>query len=229
VARSLFGRSALVLGSLAPSGPRRLVTRRRMRARHGLSGLGEDFGYQIGADVTFGESCRLGGPVYVASSSIGRFTYVEVGCRISHARVGSFCSIAPYSLIGLAEHPTQMVSTHPLFYRHIPSLGYDLVESDLVSEMNPVVLGSDVWVGAGAVVRGGIEVGTGAVIGAGAVVTADVPPYAVVGGVPARLIRYRFSEATIEALLATRWWERDVEWLRRNVDRMRDADQFVAP
>jgi acetyltransferase-like isoleucine patch superfamily enzyme len=224
----LNGRRVLrALVGLAPSGLRRLVARRSLRRRYGLAGLGEEFGYQIANDVTFGTDCRLGGPAYIISSAIGDHTYIEMGCRISHARVGRFCSIAPYALIGLAEHPTESVSTHPMFYRHIPILGYDLVDEDVHAEMRPTSIGNDVWIGAGAVVRGGVTVGDGAVIGAGAVVTSDVPPYAVYGGVPARLIRFRFEKETISALLELRWWDRDLGWLQRRASLMHDVEAFI--
>jgi acetyltransferase-like isoleucine patch superfamily enzyme len=164
--------------------------------------------------------------VYVFDSTIGDFTYLEVGCRLSGADVGKFCAIAPYSLIGLAAHPTDLVSTHPLFYRHQPEFGYDFVERDRLQELSRTRIGNDVWVGAGVAVKDGIRVGDGAIIGAGAVVTTDVPPYAIFGGVPARLIRYRFDEETIALLLQSRWWDRDGEWLRAHSEDFADVSRF---
>jgi acetyltransferase-like isoleucine patch superfamily enzyme len=213
------------LQSLLPSGVRRALLRRRLRRRHGISALGPDFGFEIADNVRFGRGCRLGGPVYIAGSSIGDQTYVELGCRISAADVGSHCSIAPYALIGLAEHPTRgFVSTHPRFYRHIPALGWSLVDADRHQEMTRTTVGHDVWVGAGAVIRSGVTIGHGAVIGAGSVVTSDVAPYTIVGGVPAREIRRRFDDDTVEFLLRTRWWDRGEAWLRANADAMGDVD-----
>ena len=217
-----------VLSALARDGVRELIRRRSLRRRHGLVALGEPFTYQIGPDVTFGRNCRLGGPAYITASSLGDYTYVEVGSRISHAQIGRFCSLAPYAMVGLAEHPTHMVGTHPFLYRHIPSLGYDLVDHDAFDELRRTTLGHDVWVGTGAIVRGGVHVGHGAVIGAGAVVTSDVPPYAIYAGVPARLVRYRFDPETVAALLEIQWWYRDRAWLERNRALLRDVPALVA-
>lgn len=214
--------------ALSRSGVRRQLTRQRLQRAHGLASLGDDFDYRIPANTSFGRGCRLGGPVYIAGSTIGDFTYIEVGTRISAADVGRFCSIAPYAMIGLAEHPVErFVSTHPIFYRRMPALSYDLVDRDHHQEISRTRIGNDVWIGAHACVRGGLEIGDGAVIGAGAVVTRDVPPYAIYAGVPARLVRYRFDPATIEFLLAFKWWERDLDWLREHIDELHDVERFV--
>lgn len=225
--RRSSARRALRAGvrSVVPSGLRRHRRHRRLRKLHGFVSLGDDFEHAIHG-ASFGRACRLGGPVYVFDSTIGDFTYVEVGCRISCADVGKFCAIAPYSLVGLAAHPSEMVSTHPLFYRHQPEFGYDFVERDRIQELSRTRIGNDVWVGAGVAVKDGITIGDGAIIGAGAVVTTDVPAYAIYGGVPARLIRFRFDEDTIRLLLESRWWDRDLEWLRAHSDDFTDVDRF---
>ncbi|WP_312856536.1 CatB-related O-acetyltransferase [Phytoactinopolyspora halotolerans] len=206
---------------------RYVLSRRRLRRQFGLRSLGPDFGYGIAENTAFEPNCRIGGPAYIAGSHIGAFTYIEVGSRISLTDVGRFCSIAPYCIIGLAEHPTDFVSTHPAFYRHLPAYGWDLVAEDQHHELTRTTVGSDVWIGAGAVVKGGVTIGHGAIIGAGAVVTRDVPPYAIVGGVPAQIIRYRFDPAQINDLLESRWWERDLNWLRTHAADMRDVAKFI--
>ncbi len=214
---------------LLPSSARRLWERRDLRRRHGLDDLGPDFDYWISHSSSFEPGCRLGGPCYIAGSTLGRGTYVEIGTRISAADIGRWCSIAPYSLVGLAEHPTRnFVSTSPAFYRHAPENGWDLVDEDRHRELRRTTIGSDVWIGAGACVRGGLTIGHGAVIGAGAVVTRDVDPYEIVGGIPARHLRSRFDDSTIATLLALAWWDRDPSWIRTHAHLFDDVDRLLA-
>ena len=222
------GLSGKLWRTFAPSGVRRALLRRRLSQRHGLV-LGRDIDFDIADNVVMGDHCRLGGPVYISGSDIGDYTYIEVGCRISAADVGRFCSIAPYSLIGLPEHPTRgFVSTHPLFFQHAPSLGYDLVEEDAHEQLPRTRVGNDVWIGAGACVKSGVTIGDGAIIGAGAVVVTDVDPYMVVGGVPAGPLRQRFDDDTIAFLLELRWWDRDMDWIAEHARSMQDIDALMA-
>jgi acetyltransferase-like isoleucine patch superfamily enzyme len=220
-------RTLKALASLLPSSLRRLGRRQFLKRRFGLHSLGPEFDYQIASNNTFEPNCRLGGPVYIAGSSFGAFSYVEVGCRISLADVGRFCSIGPWSVIGLAEHPYNFVSTHPIFYRSLPHLGYDFFTENQHQELARTALGHDVWVGHGAIIKGGVNIGHGAIVGAGAIVTRDVPAYAVVAGIPAKVLRYRFEEGIVDELLASCWWDRDPDWLRHHAHEMKNVEAFL--
>jgi len=150
-----------------------------------------------------------------------RYHDVEVGmytqgafslpCLIDrHTRIGRYCSISMNVRVMNRNHPMEFKSTHAFFFN--PVLG--ICSKDLV-EYIPLEIGNDVWIGHGAIFHPHVrEVGDGAVIGAGAVVTKDVPPYAVVVGNPARVVRYRFNKEIIDELLASRWWEKSIEELK---------------
>ena len=134
-----------------------------------------------------------------ATSNIGSYTYVGCNTHITKSNIGRYCSIANNVSIGQGEHPLDRVSTSSKFY--IDPWG-TLTAGDCD-------IASDVWVGVDAVILRGVRIGIGAVVAANAVVTKDVPPFAIVGGVPARLIRYRFSEAKQKLILESRWWEHE--------------------
>jgi virginiamycin A acetyltransferase len=130
-----------------------------------------------------------------------------------HTTIGRYCSIARGAQILNHNHPLGLKSTSGLFFN--PALG---LTQDWLTPFNPLTVGNDVWIGANAVVLPEVSsIGDGAVIGAGAIVARDVPPYAVVLGNPARVIKYRFSPATIAQLLEERWWERDLDDLAERV------------
>lgn len=129
-------------------------------------------------------------------------------------KIGRYCSIAHGVRIVNSNHPLSFKGTSGLFFN--PELG--LCDRWLV-ELNPLEIGNDVWIGANAVVLPEVNrIGDGAVIGAGAVVNRDVPPYAVVLGNPARLVKYRFSEEVIARLLEEKWWEKDLAELAENIE-----------
>lgn len=129
-------------------------------------------------------------------------------------KVGRYVSVASGVQVLLRNHPMDRLSTHPFFFNQ--KLG--LLEKDTIEDGN-LEIGHDAWIGSRVIITPGCKrIGIGSVVGAGAVVTKDVPDFAIVGGNPARLIRYRFSEDQREVILASRWWERSIEELRAHME-----------
>jgi acetyltransferase-like isoleucine patch superfamily enzyme len=147
---------------------------------------------------------------------IGKYSYVAANTFISDCEIGNFSSIGPNCVIGGGQHPLNWPSTSPVFYNPDKiTIDSFVTEHAYPLERERIRIGNDVWIGANAYVRNGISIGDGAVIAAGAVVVSDVLPYSIVGGVPARLIKKRFPDEIIEKLLALKWWDRDINELRK--------------
>lgn len=147
---------------------------------------------------------------------------------INHDRlnIGSFCSIACGAkfIFTSANHSLGSLSTYP-FPIFFEEWGLDAKNiTDAWDNKGDITVGNDVWIGYEAVILSGVTIGDGAIIGARAVVTKDVPPYTIVGGVPAKLIRRRFSDEVVEQLLRLRWWDWDDERIRRNIAAIQSGD-----
>lgn len=182
----------------------------------------------IAGATTLGTAVALGSEVCLRDAQIGDYSYLGRNCNITRATIGKFCSIASEVYIGLGIHPlAPFVSTHPIFYLRRPRVSWNFTDHDYRSEYIDTVIGNDVWIGLRAAIRDGVTVGDGAVVATGAIVTSDVPPYAIVAGVPAKIIRYRFPPDTVGFLLDFKWWDRDQEWLRRNWHLFHDAASFM--
>lgn len=185
-------------------------------------------GYQSFADdCLFGMYNVLYNNVILTNVSMGDATYIANGTTIANTTIGKFCSIGPEVMCGLGIHPTNLVSTHPAFYSQKRQAGFTFADRDFVTENKPVTIGHDVWIGANAVIADGVTIGNGAIVAAGAVATKDVAPYAIVGGVPAALIRRRFSDDIVDRLLASEWWNRDWEWLQKNWHQTHRVEDFL--
>jgi len=152
---------------------------------------------------------------------IGLYTYGPLAAYPGNLRpvttVGRYCSVFPTARRFNMNHPMNIKSTHPFFYDAMEGV----VNSDIVS-LTRLAIGNDVWIGHNVIILHSVEtIGDGAVIAAGSVVSSNVPPYAVVAGYPARVVRYRFSPVTIQGLLAEKWWQRSIEELKHGLEDFR--------
>ncbi len=168
-----------------------------------------------------GEYIRIDRNNYIWCTEMKRHCYTGKNTSIIAAEVGSFVSVSWNVTIGGADHDYSKLSTHSFIYNDYDELrpegaeGYDRFSS-------PCVIKNDVWIAANAVILRGVTVGNGSVVGAGAVVTKDVPDYAIVAGVPARIIGYRFEDSIIKMLNEVCWWNWNDETIRRNYHLFRE-------
>lgn len=173
-----------------------------------------------GARITYESPIRMKDMEIRGHIKVGAFTYFRGGMIRKLKQIGSYCAVAPGVRIGDGQHPLTYLSIHPFQWRgwggragECPE--YEAFQSDTKPNTEPPAteIGSDVWIGADVMIMGGLKIGDGAVIAAGAIVTKDVLPYQVVGGVPAKHLKFRFDETTIQRLLTIRWWDHTVDSL----------------
>lgn len=181
-------------------------------------------GCSIGDDTTierskFENNVAINRRSYVNDSVIGKYSYAGINLTMNYTKLGRFCSLGRNVDVGGFDHDYHKVTTMPMFrFKQLSGGG-----NPEVGEKELCKIGNDVWIAAGTQILHKVSVGDGAVIGGGAVVTKDVPPYAIVAGVPAKIIKFRFDEKTIEELLAIRWWDwpedivlENIEWMIKN-------------
>lgn len=171
----------------------------------------------------------------VFAGHLGYGSYIAHECEIC-AHIGRYTSIAPYVHTTHARHPYQYpyATTSPVFFSLAKQSGDTFSEKQLFEELVyvdkekkiPIIIGSDCWIGEGAFIVGGIKIGDGAIVLAHAVVTKDVPPYAIVGGVPAKIMKYRYDKQTISFFLEKKWWNKDIEWLKEHYELFSNIDNF---
>ncbi|MDD3079168.1 MAG: CatB-related O-acetyltransferase [Paludibacter sp.] len=166
-------------------------------------------------------------PFCVINSAIDSYSYISVNSNVSYTQIGKFCSIGPNFISGWGIHPTNGISTAPMFYSTLKQNGTTFSNTNKIEEHKHSIIGNDVFIGANVIVLDGVKIGDGAIIGAGAVVSKNIPPYAIAVGCPIKIIKYRFEKEQIDALLKIKWWEFSEDKLQ-DVERMFfDVNLFI--
>lgn len=188
----------------------------------------------LGNSVILGQKCAInnsklnnyvtiGDFSTVGYSSIESYTYLGKSCWISQTSIGKFCSIAQNLSCGTGNHPTHLSSTSPLFYSTQRNCEITFSSDDFYNGHSATIIGNDVWIGANVFIKSGLKVGNGAILAAGAVVMKDVAAYSIVGGVPAREIRKRYSQEDIDVLENIAWWDWTEDELREAAPIIREG------
>ena len=197
---------------------------------------------RIGKNVVVDRAATFEGQNVVKKNSIilhthlGYASYVGENCFIKNAVIGKYTCIANDVKTVSGTHPSrEYVSVHPAFYAKETPVDMTYVNENCFDEYKwldkqenvAISIGNDVWLGEGVRILDGVKIGDAPIIGAGAVVVKDIPAYAVAVGVPAKVIRYRFSDEQIKSLLQIQWWNKDDVWLREHAEQFRDIENFL--
>lgn len=171
----------------------------------------------------------------IRNSLIKSYTYIGSNCSLRSFKIGKFCSIGSNVKGVFGDHPTDLISTHPIFYKknNETAVGRSLFKKAKkvnlkkgVNDEFKVIIGNDVWIGNDVRIMTGVTIHDGSIIGTGSIVTKDVPPYAIVVGVPAKVKKYRFNENNIRLLLEVKWWNKDFSWIEKNKELFLKPDEF---
>jgi len=177
--------------------------------------------------VTEGKFTRIEAPFYLNDISLGDYSYIARNSRITNTKIGKFCSIGPNFSCCLGIHPTNGISTSPMFYSVAKQNGITLTKENKIEETRQTVIGNDVFIGANVTLLDGVTIGDGAVIGAGAVVVNDIPDYAIAVGVPAKIVKYRFDVHLMTELKKIEWWNSSEQELRNVEKYFFDIEEFI--
>jgi acetyltransferase-like isoleucine patch superfamily enzyme len=177
----------------------------------------------------FGRNNTIFDFVVLSNSQIGDFTYISNSSNICNTVIGKFCSIGSNVKCGLPSHPSSVfVSTHPIFYSTLKQSQITFADKSYFVEEGKIVVGNDVWIGSNVIIMSGLTIGDGAIIASGSIVTKDIPAYSIYGGVPAKIIRYRFEKDEIDFLLNLKWWDFEIDFLRKNFDKFHNIKTLMS-
>ena len=179
------------------------------------------------ANTFWGSFTKVYPPYFLHNVQLGDYTYIAKNSSISNCSIGKFCSIGPNFCCGLGVHPTNGISTAPMFYSTAKQNGTTLCKENKIEELLHTTIGNDVFIGANVTVLDGVVISDGVVVGAGAVVTKDIPPYAIALGIPAKVVKFRFDEETIKALLEKQWWNGTDVDLQQVEKHFWDVEKFL--
>lgn len=213
---------------------RKIVSRKRAKIDYKGCVIVKREGY-IGTCCEFHGKNVISNNASVENVEMGFGSYIGTASNIHHAVIGKYTCIGSNVRIIVGQHPIdRFVSIHPAFYSTKKQAGFTFVKEQKYQEIRYaddsgayVVIGNDVWIGSDVKIIGGVKIGNGAVVAAGAVVTKDVPDYAIVGGVPAHIIKYRYKENQISSLMRIKWWDKDINWIQKNAHLFESIDVFL--
>jgi phosphonate metabolism protein (transferase hexapeptide repeat family) len=180
-------------------------------------------------DSYLGEYTYLMMNTHMVESSFNDYSYTAGNVQMIYSEVGKFCSIANSVRINPSNHPSWRVTQHHMTYRKV-DYGFDSKDDFEFfgwRREHTCEIGHDVWIGHAAIIMPGVKIGNGAIVGSGAVVTKDVPPYSIVVGVPAKVIKMRFNDNIVDSLLAISWWDWDREKLEQNFNELNNVENFI--
>ena len=204
--------------------------------------LKKKFDVSFGLNTAVNLQCNFEGKNVVGAnttlmnSSLGLATYISSNCKLNKIKIGRFCSLGQNIKNGIGRHPsTTFVSSHPCFFSPNKQAGFTFSNESIFDEHLYidskkefyVEIGNDVWIGNDVTLFDGVKIGDGAIIANGAIVTKDVAPYSIVGGVPAKLIKMRFSESQILILSKFKWWNKDFDWIKENHSNFSNIENFI--